>query len=1060
VATVAQLAARAYQEVAYLFVVEGWPVAFSNRVEICGSGLNSWIDPADDNGRSVVLGLEPPASVKLGIGILESGMLTDDGLSLTIVDRDGHLVELMEDDDGTLLHERVPPTSPAPATVVNSAGDNATVWGAWVNGEAIGAAGERRQYPVLPGATLPGLDHPAIASEDNTLRASKVRSSARWLEGLPCALYLIRKDVAAGTWPDWGDQYDSGYSLIWWGSLRSVTAESVAWTLQCDGPSSWLRKTMNVAMPAEWRSVESLLVLGDTENRMASAFSFQTPLGNDEGEACGTSAYAAGDALTSGQTPAELATQINTRLQTIIATAGTDATFSTAPSLTGTAKMHDEGVTIRVLNNTASTSGYTLAGVLQLRMHMKAWLHLGWDLSLQGTNLNKWAVRNTPHELATEVKGDTFYPLKSVGGTSDWGSNYWEAVFTTVPLKADIMIQPTIADGDGATRTYEPLYKHASVTILDPDAQQTIALGFEDGRYNIGQLQCPPADVTVAGGAADRAGFIVVRGPWRESIDAEPTTLYQLARISWRDTSDTMGTSSNITVAWLEEWLDGQYYGCADPKLADSWAVRQSVEEGVGVQWCPIALVGYNAATHLSDRADLVLLRLLLSSGTAAWTGVGDDATIADGDNDHALATGGSQWAGNDLEVADLGLCIPQSMVDWQSFVDAADSLPGAKGGPLNRTRLAYIGPFDSQECIESILAPRGWCFSLRDGQYGIFGRHVPLDVEDVEVALDETHVAADPDATPPAERVDFRPLEPVDLVTVKYGESKLGGDSRAGEMTVKARDPRAAARKGNAAVEVDGTSLVPPHPGAQNPPWADDFKSLWGDHLARFYGEPHALVTVAIKGDTARDLWPGTIVSYSSDWPATRNGVYGMTSRVGRVVSTSLDSLTLAKTCEILVEGKDPLIQKRFGPIAALVNDHTTVETRYNAATRTLYCQADAFGRGGSATDVAAFAEPSWSTTGGNLICGVWASYNGVDDWEQTATFYVESVNTATNTIVHTAAYGLDGDLPENRYCIILPVTYDAQNGDEWPRAIFGVTCGVDEKHSAGNVAGSPWLE
>jgi hypothetical protein len=187
-ATVAQLAARTYQEIAWLFVIEGWDVAFTNRPDLVGSGGGSWIGTAH-GARTVALGLEPPEAVKLGIGIVDSGLPVDDGLTVTIVDRDGHLISFMKDEPGDVVAERLGPLDdPAPATLLGPQGETVAVWGRHVNGEAIGAAGERRQFFVLPGVTMPGLDHPAIGSDDGAggLRVSAVRDDARWLEGRMC----------------------------------------------------------------------------------------------------------------------------------------------------------------------------------------------------------------------------------------------------------------------------------------------------------------------------------------------------------------------------------------------------------------------------------------------------------------------------------------------------------------------------------------------------------------------------------------------------------------------------------------------------------------------------------------------------------------------------------------------------------------------------------------------------------------------------------------------------------------------------------------------------------
>lgn len=1041
-ATVAQLAARAYQEVGYLLVVDGWPVAFTNRVELAGSGVSSWIGTTH-GARTVALGLEPPARVKLAIGVVETGMPIDDALTLTIVDREGYLVDLMTDEAGSPLLERLGPgttsSNPAPSSIIVAPGDSINPRGKWVDGEAIGSSGERRQFAILPGATLPGPDHPASNAAESTLRPAAVRDEARWLEGLPCALYLIRKDVAAGTWPSWQDQHDSGYSLIWWGSLRGAEASSRAWQLHCDGPSSWLRKTLNVTAPTEWRKLASSLSLGTGEDKMAIALCYDSPY--DDVKACAVSAYTGSDALTSGQTPADLALEINTRLQTLVGTAGADATFDVLEN--GQAKLLPTGVTIKVDDNNAGAAGYQLAGIFQLRMHAKAWLHLGWDLVVQGVaNIGDC---NTPYEVKTVTDASEFVPVKGTT-KSDPAPGYWEARFTTLPLGQMWSVGPI--DGNGAARTFLPVYGPTGpTTVLQPEGGQTLNLGWaDDAPYWIGQLAKPPADVTLTGGACDRAGFIVVRGPFLDELDGEVRTVHQLARISWAASVDEQiaADANGNAVAWLEEWLDPSAWGGADEPLDAPWAIKSGQ-----VEWMPVSLLSYKAGEPEGDAAHAVLLRLLLSSGTAAWTGAGETATVADGDN----AKVGVVGPADDREVADLGLCVPAEMVDWDSFEAAAEALPGGRAGALSRCRIAKVGPFDSQELIERILAPRGWCFSLAGGRYGLFARSVPLDYDAVEVTLTQADVAGDPDEVPPSESVDLRPLEPVDLVSVRYGASPWDDAGRERELQVKARDPRAQVRRGNAKVDVDGSTLLP------TGGWAPQFIELWGDQLARFYGEPHALVRVSIKGDVGRDLWPGTIVAYTSPWPATRTGAYGMTSRVGRVVSTERDLQTLAVRCEILVEGTDPLLLRRFGPIARLVDDHATVEERHDAAARTVYCYADAFGRGGSAKDVEGFAEPSWSTVGGAAVVHVWQSWDGLT-WEQTASFEVESVSAANDSITYKSSPGLTGTIWESRFGVVVLAPYDDQTASTWPLSLLGVTCGTDGKFGTGNAAGYPWQD
>lgn len=1036
-ATVAQLAARPYQDVAWLWVVDGWPIAWTDRHELVGSGGGSWIGTGE-GAREVVLGLEPPERIKLAIGIVDSGLPVEDGLTLSVVDRDGHMVAFMTDEAGDVVAERLGPLDdPAPATLLGPQGESVSIWGRHINGEAIGSAGERRQFFVIPGVAMPGLDHAAIGSEDGDLRVSAVRDDARWLEGRMCALYLIRKDIAAGTWPAWSDQHASGYSLVWIGTLRGATAQSRAWRVECEGPSSLLRRTLNANRPADWRPLDAVLQYDTGEDYMAAAFAMRASNGAPA-SAGAVSAYTAFDQLTAGQTPAELAAEINTRLQTLAGTAGVDITWDAYQ--TGEVALTDEELTIRVAED---TSGDEEGGVLVLSMHQKTWLHLGWDLStlVQGRPLG--SALQSEQEVEVQPAGDAF-SVPWAAGEPHPATGYWIGWFTTVPQGIAWADSSYKVDGEGATRVYKPVYAGGGVQVVHPGggAQWSLWLGAA-GPYMEGQLAKPPADATITSGTCDTAGFIAVRGKRLVgTFDDEPTEEYHVARVSWVDSSTYPGTlqvdSDSLAVVYHEGWLDPALFGSAAKPLTESWAAK-------GLEWAPLAFLGYNAGSP--DYAHEVLLRVLLSTGTAAWSGVGDAATITSGGNAHPDASG----PGDDREIADLGLGIPADLIDYASFAATAAESPGGKGDSINRCRLAWIGPFDAQEMIEDILRPRGWCMSLRGLQFGLFARATPLDAEDAEVTLTPTDVAAAQDDLPPDVEVDFRPLEPVDLVDIAWGESQIGGDGRPQHMTIRARDSRALSRRGNARVDVAARSLLATGAGSGS------LTELWATRLAAWYGEPHAMATVTIKGDTARDLWPGTIVRLTSSWPATREGAYGMSGRVGRVVSVARDTQTLAATCEILVEGRAPTTRRRFGPLARLTDAHTTIEGRYDSGTRTLTCYADAWGRDASVSDVAAFAEPAWLGVGGRLKVAAWASWDGLT-WEQTATFEVESVNTSAHTITYVAGT-LSGTIWERRWTVLVGRPWDDQDASEWPRELFGVLCGTDGKFGAGNETGYPWV-
>lgn len=1038
---VADLAAQEYQEVGYLFVVEGWSVGFTNKADLAGTGGDSWIGTTS---RTIALGLEVPDTVKLAIGILESGMPIDDGLSLTIVDRDGHLIAFNEDEAGTAVYGRLAPTDvPAPSDLLDGGGLNVPLHGKWINGEAIGAAGERRLYQILPGGSLPGGDHAAIDSVIQDLRASTVQSAARWMEGRLCALYLIRRDPVTGAWASWSSQYTSGFSLLWWGTCRGLSAESHAWKLDCNGPSSWLRRILNANRPADWRRLVTVLELGPNEDKMAAAFRYTTYNAEFQ-QVCSSSVYEVADTLTVG-TPEAMALAVRTRLQTIASSAGPDQTFTAYQN--GSVDFDGEKLAIRVDNNNGGTA---YGGVLYLRMHKKVWLHMGWDLNVQKRGA---AELSTEQEVEADLTGG-FKPAW-LDQESDPASGYVAALFTTCPVGMYWNDVPDKVDGDGATRIYRRYLEDvgsSGPTVLNEGLEQPLDFGFEGQvPYLEGQLARPPADKTLDAGVCDATCFWAIRGSFRTSIDQEPTTAYALVKVSWPESALTTveADGDGRCLVWAERYLDQTAFGAPNGEhVGKTWV-------GLDLDFVPVAFLGYNL--DKPDAAHVVLLRLLLSTGTATWTGTEGDpnAAITPGANGHpdALLASGEDIRGTDLEIADLGLGIPQEMIDWGSFVAAAEALPGGKSGALSRTRLAFVGPFDSQEVIEQLLAPRGWCFSLRGARYGLFARGAPLTIDDVEVTITQADIAADPEALPPAESVDFRPLEPIDLIDVRYGGNQLDGNAGEKSLTVKARDPRAGQRRGNAKVEIDGRSLLP------DGSWIGDFRLLWGERLARWYAEPHAMVTVPVKGHVARNLWPGTVVRFTSPWLPTREGGYGMVGRLGRVVSVERNLQTLAATVTVLVQAGDPTTLRRFAPLARLLDDVATVEERHNAAARTLYCYKDAWGHDEDAFhDVAAFAEPAWLGIGGDARAYGWSSWDGVT-WEKTAEFVVESVDTEDDSITYQAG-SMSGAIWERRYTVITLAPYEDQDLASWPRAYFGVVCGSDGKFGAGDVAGFPWVE
>jgi hypothetical protein len=190
-ATVAQLATRAHVEVGYLLVLQGCPFAFTNRHELAGSGASSWIGTGY-GPRRVIEGLDiDGTTLSYGTEMSDGRPDTDDGFTFRILDFERELIEFFRvQTDAIPVGGRLgPKDDPAPTDLIGTSGDNVPIWGAWVNAEAIGPAGERSYYSLLPGGDAAGQDHAAYSGDVQSLAPSYVYASPTHLEGRRVALY-------------------------------------------------------------------------------------------------------------------------------------------------------------------------------------------------------------------------------------------------------------------------------------------------------------------------------------------------------------------------------------------------------------------------------------------------------------------------------------------------------------------------------------------------------------------------------------------------------------------------------------------------------------------------------------------------------------------------------------------------------------------------------------------------------------------------------------------------------------------------------------------------------
>lgn len=1036
--SVSDLAARPDADVGYVLFIEGVPLAFTTRAELAGEGVSSWINTTT-GARRVIEGLliDEGQTVTHSTS-LESGMLSGGECSFTVEDFDEEIIAFMrqQDEAETVGEMLLPLDSPAPATLLSADGETLiSLHGKFLNGEAIGAAGERNVYGVLPAAPMPGLAHCAMTGgSEPTLALSKVYSTAPFLEGRRVALYKIYRDVnstAEGylAWRSWSAHADAlGDSLVFLGTMEKPTCEGRTWTFPCAGVSSLFIRQLNTSRPATWQNVSSTIYLSDEPGARSDlmGISLYYQEGGSGATLLGAKSYfdEALDTLPLTGTPKDYRDAITLRLATLMATAGDDITFGT---------FYNADVRMEVGYSEISIDDNGWAACALLLLPEQVLRYLGYAPDLQG-------------KAKFENEGDlAVYTPEQVEafGFAPPGPGYWGITLQTTPLGYSNATEAlNVADNEGKPRRFQSRTAEG-VDMLLPKGDQELLVGLGSTTPFIqGQLARAPGEheMTDGGGDVDTCGFFAFKAKYDDGSGGDPIDMVQVAKCGWVNNDDFHGANfgenlSGYRQLWIESYLDPRWFGIDRTRLSKVWA-------SLDLQYAPFAMVGYNLG--FGDRADLILLRTMLSTGTATWTGYeGQNPVRTAGLNAHPDAT---LSEGDDVEIADLGLQIPASLIDYASFTKTASLLPeGGGDSPLNRVKFGFIGSFDAQELIARCLAPRGWAMGWVRGQFRLFSMAEPVTLEDVEVSIEPDDFAGNgAGAELVIEAVDFGPLTAKDKFKIEVGGALV--EEAAGDeplsYTANAHDPGARTRQGNAEHSMDGAGLIQTQlwKGAKNSPklWGKAWDTLWAGTMAEFYGSAAVMVTVTLRWSKARLLGSGSIVRFSGYFAAGLNGQYSISNRVGRCWSISRNLMNGQAEVKILLQPGDATTTRRFAPIAWVLDMVDTVEERHDAASRTIYCYRDYFGTGNATRhDVSAFAEPGELNVGGDaLIYGL--QHNG-REWDQTFSAVVESVSQAGDSITYKPG-SLLGTFHEAQYTCLVMAPYDDQDAASWPQSLFAV--------------------
>lgn len=1072
----------------YVLFIEGLPYAYTtdSTGALWGSGVGSWAYSSELGAgarevagtRIVRRGLVVPDSVTFEIDI-KSGTLQPSAADFQILDYDNELVTLFASEGQTsaILAQRIAPgTTDLGVSVQTLGGGTTNPRGQYIGIEKIGPDGERRQWPAIP-FDLVGYDHPVHAGASPPDGLAPVLVSEAPLEhaGRMVTLYRIYRDPdsrLADSDPDayytWAEAEAAG-DRVWWGVLRDSgqVAGSRMWSLTCEGPDAFLRKTLGSRTTMSWSRLSAELTFGTDEDLIAIGFGARGVAGASVEGIFDGRIFDAGDVLTDVSTRHTLAAQINTWIEEALVgtntnTSGTDGAFDTWVDAAGNANP-DAGITsegvVFIRRNDDLHDDLTY-GILHLAMHGRTWRKLGWEPQTQHRDTTVFSdLATCSFERLTA--GETFITNAGTGVVVP-ADGYWLGTFTTIRPGGS---PDNVFDycNSGAPREWYP--RHTSeVFVLDNHGGQVLRLINEEPNalYLEGQLTAGYSQFgEVDGTAVERARYFAIRGP-RVRVEDDPSTdeietsdaveRYQVCQASWADGTfyGTVSEGTGIEPAlYLEALQDPRSFGVNDKRMTASWAGKLAGKGGLEI--APLSVYHYFITDAPIETADAVLVQILLSTGACA----GYDAAI---DNGGSIAAGPNTHTSpapplfcGDYELADLGLGIPYQLIDHPNDIRAAfDTAPGGWAGDLCRTRLAYLGPFTAADALESLTRPRLLCWSLADKTLGLF-RLGPVSPSSVDLAITEDSIEGTPGE--PATTIpdqSLRATGQLDGVNLSYRWQPIE-NSPAAEFKLKALDSNANRRSGDLIETVIDHGLVPVtwYPDGDQEAltgvtdWRPHARQLWQHDAPAFFARRHYAARFRLTRPLGQDAMPGSSIRLTNRWLVSPTGAYGVAEATGRIVRAVHN---LQGTCATDVEAI---------VFATAANRHYAPFVRVSGVTsNTVTWYEDNLAHGGSSLDGTGFAEPDWSSTGGDAQATVYQRTGNT--WAAIVTRGIVSVDTAARTVTLDGA--VTGYLRDKDHIVVLS-DYASQDAGSWPLQIFGVTADTDLTIGDATTAAIPFL-
>ena len=957
------------------------------------------------------VGLRPP-SVTMGTD-LKTGLLVSSSARITIDDVTDAMAGLFASvRDVNDLSSRLSPN------------DAASLSQKHVGIEYIGLSGNRGQLGSLPGV---GLEHPSASMADALGQARvPVSDDPMVFHGRRVRLYRFLRPPG-GTFGDVADA-----DLVWWGKMRDAgQVRGRTWSVSCDGPESWLRKTLNQGSFQEPRPIQADLSLTDDEKEIYVNFFGTSATGtngvvqilNDPqlGPSTPTRLDKFGTASTtiSGATVTALITSINSAITTAKNATENDGQFSSKSEVGGACTMKSDGAIYISIDDSATNVGIGSIGigVVTIAMHEEVWRALGYTPSGPESQTLRDFESDDKYVFFAGPSANTYdgaplppgyyigvFHTRGIGGLSGAGGPFTK--FTWLPeFERPISIRAGVEKSGGQVIRFEA---GTVDPVVLPQLDQAPA----------GSGTTPKA-ISGAGNVDSQRLFAAI-GPRRlEGEIEEVEELVQIGRCSWVDSGGFVQTDGTNPAMLLTEWIDPYRFGLPKGKIASGSEWRAT--EAQPITMVPIASWArtvYGAADTVTD----VIQSILLTTGTSTgwWTSpshttrvYGPSGYIAPGENNPGSALSlGVRVVDNDG--ADFGLGIPSDLVQpryrWEQ------QLGGLEDPLLAAVRVAHIGPVQAEDMIRGLTQPLGWCWSLDGGQYGVFCPWDTLSPSDATVTLTQEDMAGNPtrpQGSIPSQSIRYR--SPIDGVKIQERVNPWTGEYRH-EREIGSTDRGGRYRTGEAILQIGA-------PYHENPPWFKRWRRGF-DWWSRRHFEVRGLQVNRLKG---QDLWPGTVVRITDPWLVSQLGVYGVTGGVGIVTSTTRNYARDQYTIDLLVQEPPRSGYRILAPEAKAY--------KYDSGTFTLTCEKDCQGVGGGHIDVAAFAKPSWAASadaGADIqVCQYIRGH-----LYQTLTGTISSVDTAANTITLTGA--LSGGVYYRDMDTIILLRDFANQSAAWVKEVF----------------------